>query len=214
MTIARSKSGPEFVLEAGRTFFHQSRNKMLDVLARRRVYHRPYRELSELSDRDLNDLGMGTFYRLRHELIFVFKKGTSAHINNFELGQHGRYRTNVWEYRGVNSRHGNRMKEPALHPTVKPVQMNADAIRQFQGAATWVEKQATYAQRGTPQRYNTRRGLPRLHSARRRPECDSSNGAGSDACPGCQCSHGSTPVSAFVRGTLGVNGTRKQANVG
>lgn len=73
--------------------------------------------------------GMGTFYRSRHELIFVFKKGRVPHINNFELGQHGRYRTNVWEYRGVNSRHGNRMDELALHPTVKPVQMIADAIR-------------------------------------------------------------------------------------
>jgi len=43
--------------------------------------------------------GMGTFYRSRHELIFAFKNGTAPHINTFELGQHGRYRTNVWEYR-------------------------------------------------------------------------------------------------------------------
>jgi len=47
--------------------------------------------------------GMGTFYRSRHELIFAFKKGASPHINNFELGQHGRYRTNVWQYKGVNT---------------------------------------------------------------------------------------------------------------
>ena len=46
---------------------------------------------------------MGTFYRSRHELIFVFKNGTAPHVNAFELGQHGRYRTNVWQYRGVNS---------------------------------------------------------------------------------------------------------------
>lgn len=77
--------------------------------------------------------GMGTFYRSRHELVFVFKKGRAPHINNFELGQHGRYRTNVWEYRGVNSRAGNRMQELALHPTVKPVQMIADAIRDVSG---------------------------------------------------------------------------------
>lgn len=77
--------------------------------------------------------GMGTFYRSRHELIFVFKKGRAPHINNFELGQHGRYRTNVWEYRGVNSLHGNRLEELALHPTVKPVQMIADAIRDVSG---------------------------------------------------------------------------------
>jgi DNA modification methylase len=73
--------------------------------------------------------GMGTFYRSRHELIFAFKNGTAPHINTFELGQHGRYRTNVWEYRGVNTRKSGRMDELALHPTVKPVQMIADAIK-------------------------------------------------------------------------------------
>jgi DNA modification methylase len=73
--------------------------------------------------------GMGAFYRSRHELVFVFKHGTAAHVNAFELGQHGRYRTNVWEYRGVNTMKAGRMEELALHPTVKPVQMIADAIR-------------------------------------------------------------------------------------
>jgi DNA modification methylase len=72
--------------------------------------------------------GMGSFYRSRHELVFVFKSGTAIHRNNFELGQHGRYRTNVWQYKGVNSFGANR-NELALHPTVKPVQMIADAIR-------------------------------------------------------------------------------------
>jgi hypothetical protein len=73
--------------------------------------------------------GMGTFYRSRHELIFAFKKGHGPHVNTFELGQHGRYRTNVWQYRGANSMRSGRMEELALHPTVKPVQMIADAIR-------------------------------------------------------------------------------------
>ena len=72
---------------------------------------------------------MGTFYRSRHELIFAFKNGTAPHINSFELGQHGRYRTNVWQYRGVNTLKAGRMDELALHPTVKPVQMIADAIK-------------------------------------------------------------------------------------
>lgn len=72
---------------------------------------------------------MGTFYRSRHELIFAFKKGTAPHINSFELGQHGRYRTNVWEYRGVNTRKAGRQEELALHPTVKPAAMVADAIK-------------------------------------------------------------------------------------
>ena len=72
---------------------------------------------------------MGAFYRSRHELIFAFKNGTAPHINSFELGQHGRYRTNVWEYRGVNTLKAGRMDELALHPTVKPVAMIADAIK-------------------------------------------------------------------------------------
>lgn len=74
-----------------------------------------------------------SFYRSRHELIFVFKKGTAPHVNTFELGQHGRYRTNVWQYRGVNTMRAGRMEELSLHPTVKPVQMIADAIRDVSG---------------------------------------------------------------------------------
>ena len=76
---------------------------------------------------------MGTFYRSRHELIFAFKHGTAPHVNSFELGQHGRYRTNVWNYRGVNTMKVGRMDELALHPTVKPVQMIADALKDLSG---------------------------------------------------------------------------------
>lgn len=73
--------------------------------------------------------GMGTFYRSQHELVLVFKKGEAPHINNFELGQHGRYRTNVWEYPGVNTFKGKGHELLSLHPTVKPVSLVADAIR-------------------------------------------------------------------------------------
>src|SRR3954452_20843620 len=76
---------------------------------------------------------MGTFYRSRHELIFAFKNGTASHINSFELGQHGRYRTNVWAYKGANTLRRGRMEELALHPTVKPVQLIADAIKDVSG---------------------------------------------------------------------------------
>ena len=76
-----------------------------------------------------DNAGMGTFYRSRHELVFVFKNGDAAHTNTFELGQHGRYRTNVWEYAGVNTFRAGRLDELAMHPTVKPVAMLADAIR-------------------------------------------------------------------------------------
>jgi hypothetical protein len=73
--------------------------------------------------------GMGTFYRSQHELIFVFKSGTAAHINNFGLGDTGRHRSNVWEYPGQNTFGPNRDEDLADHPTVKPVALVADAIR-------------------------------------------------------------------------------------
>jgi DNA modification methylase len=72
--------------------------------------------------------GMGSFYRSRHELIFVLKKGSAPHRNNVELGRHGRNRTNVWEYPGVNSLDPKRRADLELHPTVKPAEMIADAI--------------------------------------------------------------------------------------
>jgi DNA modification methylase len=88
-----------------------------------------YSELKNLIIWAKDNGGMGAFYRSRHELIFAFKNGTAQHINSFELGQHGRYRTNVWEYRGVNTLKAGRLDELALHPTVKPVAMIADAIK-------------------------------------------------------------------------------------
>jgi DNA modification methylase len=92
-----------------------------------------YAELKNLIVWAKDNGGMGAFYRSRHELIFAFKNGTAPHINSFELGQHGRYRTNVWEYRGVNTLKAGRQVELALHPTVKPVQMIADAIKDVSG---------------------------------------------------------------------------------
>lgn len=65
--------------------------------------------------------GQGSFYRSQHELVFVYKRGKAAHINTFELGQHGRTRSNVWTYAGVNSFRAGRMDELKMHPTVKPV---------------------------------------------------------------------------------------------
>ena len=88
-----------------------------------------YAELKNLIVWVKDNGGMGTFYRSRHELVFAFKNGSAPYINSFELGQHGRYRTNVWQYRGVNTRKAGRMDELSLHPTVKPVAMIADAIK-------------------------------------------------------------------------------------
>lgn len=76
-----------------------------------------------------NNAGQGSFYRSQHELVFVFKNGDGEHLNTFELGQHGRTRTNVWNYAGVNSFRAGRMDELRMHPTVKPTALVADAIR-------------------------------------------------------------------------------------
>ncbi|MHC4406426.1 MAG: site-specific DNA-methyltransferase [Planctomycetota bacterium] len=73
--------------------------------------------------------GMGSFYRSKHELICVFKSGNGPHINNVELGRFGRYRTNVWDYAGVNTLRKGRLEELSMHPTVKPVALVADAIK-------------------------------------------------------------------------------------
>jgi DNA modification methylase len=75
-----------------------------------------------------NNGGMGSLYRSKHELILLFKVGTASHINNVELGRHGRNRTNVWDYAGVNTFKVDRLNELAMHPTVKPVALIADAI--------------------------------------------------------------------------------------
>ncbi|MBI1394026.1 MAG: DNA methylase N-4 [Alphaproteobacteria bacterium] len=73
--------------------------------------------------------GMGTFYRSKHELVFAFKVGEAPHTNTFGLGETGRYRTNVWDYAGISSPTATRNEELAMHPTVKPVALVADAIR-------------------------------------------------------------------------------------
>lgn len=73
--------------------------------------------------------GTKSFYRSRHELVFASKRGTAPHVNNFELGQTGRYRTNVWEYPGVSSFGKDRVDAMAMHPTVTPVALVADAIK-------------------------------------------------------------------------------------
>ena len=86
-----------------------------------------YDEFKNLCVWNKDNGGMGSLYRSKHELVFVFKNGKKAHINNIELGSYGRYRTNVWDYPGVNSFGKNRDKLK-LHPTVKPVEMVKDAI--------------------------------------------------------------------------------------
>lgn len=93
--------------------------------------HEVFTELLNLCVWAKSNGGMGSFYRSAHELIFLFKNGTSPHRNNIQLGKFGRYRTNVWNYPGANSfsrshSEGNLL---ALHPTPKPVALIADAIK-------------------------------------------------------------------------------------
>ena len=76
-----------------------------------------------------SNAGMGSLYRSKHELVFVYRVGDSAHTNAVELGRHGRNRTNVWDYASVNSFSGNRRSDLELHPTVKPTALVADAIQ-------------------------------------------------------------------------------------
>lgn len=76
-----------------------------------------------------NNGGMGSLYRSKHELICLFKKPGASHTNNIQLGKHGLYRTNVWDYAGVNTFGPRRMEELSSHPTVKPAAMVADAIK-------------------------------------------------------------------------------------
>ena len=89
-----------------------------------------YGELKNLCVWVKDNAGMGSLYRSQHELVFVFKHGCNGHRNNVQLGRFGRNRSNVWHYPGVNSfaRCGAEGNLLALHPTVKPVAMVADAI--------------------------------------------------------------------------------------
>jgi DNA modification methylase len=88
-----------------------------------------YSEQKNLIVWNKTNAGMGTFYRSKHELIFAFKVGTAPHINNFGLGDGGRYRTNVWDYPGVNTFRRDRMKDLVDHPTVKPLPLVIDALK-------------------------------------------------------------------------------------
>lgn len=86
-------------------------------------------ELINLCVWNKTNASMGSLYRSKHELVAVFKKPGARHRNNVQLGSYGRYRTNVWDAAGCNSFGKNRMEELESHPTVKPVELIADAIR-------------------------------------------------------------------------------------
>ncbi len=86
-----------------------------------------YSDLKNICIWSKDNAGMGSFYRSQHELVFVWKVGTAPHLNTVELGKNGRYRTNIWNYRGATKTGAD--AELAMHPTVKPVTMIMDAIK-------------------------------------------------------------------------------------
>src|SRR5215203_5157037 len=86
-------------------------------------------ELKNLIVWNKTSAGQGSFYRSQHELIFAWKVGDAEHVNAFGLGAHGRMRANVWTYAGANVFKSGRLADLALHPTVKPVALIADALR-------------------------------------------------------------------------------------
>jgi DNA modification methylase len=88
-----------------------------------------YHELKNICVWAKTTPGQGSFYRSQHELVFVYKRGQAPHLNTFELGQHGRTRSNVWTYAGANAFRAGRMDELRMHPTVKPVALIADAMK-------------------------------------------------------------------------------------
>jgi hypothetical protein len=88
-----------------------------------------YGDLLNLCFWNKSNAGMGSLYRSKHELIFVYRVGAAPHLNMVELGKHGRNRTNVWDYASVNSFVGSRREDLALHPTVKPTALVADSLQ-------------------------------------------------------------------------------------
>ncbi len=88
-----------------------------------------YDEMLNLVTWVKSNAGQGSFYRSQHELIGVFRVGQELHLNNIELGRHGRSRSNVWHYPGVNTFRAGRLDDLKSHPTVKPVALVADAMK-------------------------------------------------------------------------------------
>ncbi|MBN8980869.1 MAG: ParB N-terminal domain-containing protein, partial [Rhizobiales bacterium] len=88
-----------------------------------------YKSLKNICVWNKTSPGQGSFYRSQHEFVFVFKNGDAPHINTFELGQRGRSRSNVWTYPGVNTFKTGRFDDLRMHPTVKPVALISDALK-------------------------------------------------------------------------------------
>ena len=91
--------------------------------------HEVYGAILNLAVWIKSNAGQGSFYRSQHELVAVFRVGRGPHRNNVELGRHGRSRSNVWHYQGVNTFRAGRTDDLKSHPTVKPIALVADAMK-------------------------------------------------------------------------------------
>ena len=89
-----------------------------------------YDQLLNLAVWVKSNAGLGSFLRSQHELVAIFKKGKRSPINNVNLGASGRHRTNVWQHPGANTFGPDRDEALAMHPTVKPTAMIAEAIKE------------------------------------------------------------------------------------
>jgi DNA modification methylase len=88
-----------------------------------------YSSLKNICVWNKENAGMGSLYRSQHEMVLVYQNGAGRFVNNIKLGATGRYRTNVWNYPGMTSMRQSRMDDLAMHPTVKPIALVADAMR-------------------------------------------------------------------------------------
>jgi hypothetical protein len=120
------KNASVFSLDGAIHFVCMDWRHIAEIMATRKAV---YSELKNVCVWTKDNGGMGSLYRSQHEFVFVFKVGTGRHINTIELGRSGRYRTNVWSYAGVNTMRAGRLDDLAMHPTVKPVALVADAIK-------------------------------------------------------------------------------------
>jgi DNA modification methylase len=126
----------EFLTTACRHLAHHSRDGSIHMIFMDwrhsaqilRAGEEVYFELKNICVWNKDRAGMGSLWRSQHEFVFVFKNGTAPHVNNVELGRHGRHRSNVWTYPGANSFSKSRAAKLESHPTVKPVALVADAI--------------------------------------------------------------------------------------
>jgi hypothetical protein len=142
---------PEFVMASGEMSSEKFTEFLARALGHHAAYSRPgsihfvcmdwrhmgevleateavYSGLKNLCIWKKTNAGMGSLYRSQHELVFIFQHGHGPSINNVQLGAYGRNRTNVWEYPGQNVPTSQRLEALAMHPTVKPVRLVADAI--------------------------------------------------------------------------------------